>query len=350
MADQTGPRCGNNPNFRMSDGDRKAVDDFKARLTLQAAVTPQLDTAAWVDGDPLMEVIAHAVHQRCETGDGGIVHDDPRTIAAVAALVARAAEGERPLSPDYSHEACGFHWHGRDGMDIPMRDGQPVCPRCEIEQLREKHKAGLRRADEINNELMAEVQRYAEGTERPVLWSVYNAMHLRAANAESALNRVRTVLETEAVVGRTALEYRGLIASALMADEAEQQDEPDDREQGDLGETRRRERGMAQDIVIALGRKDAASQLGTETQDAQREPHPTEADLRHALAVAAKFHGQDADRHVAYRLGGHSLRCIGCTPSPRGDIWEPVTSNDLPDGGVCAQCGVDVLIPQEPQP
>lgn len=37
-----------------------------------------------------------------------------------------------PLSPYYSHEACGFHWHGRDGLDIPMRDGQPVCPRCEL--------------------------------------------------------------------------------------------------------------------------------------------------------------------------------------------------------------------------
>ena len=30
---------------------------------------------------------------------------------------------------------CGFHWHGRDGMDIPMRDGQPVCPRCELRRL-----------------------------------------------------------------------------------------------------------------------------------------------------------------------------------------------------------------------
>ncbi|MGW3191629.1 hypothetical protein ACWDBT_27690 [Streptomyces ardesiacus] len=37
--------------------------------------------------------------------------------------------------------------------------------------------------------------------------------------ARATLNRVRTVLETEAVVGRTALEYRGLIAAALMADE-----------------------------------------------------------------------------------------------------------------------------------
>lgn len=41
--------------------------------------------------------------------------------------------------------------------------------------------------------------------------------------ARAALERVRAVLETEAVIGRGALEYRGLILSALMADEAQQQ-------------------------------------------------------------------------------------------------------------------------------
>lgn len=35
----------------------------------------------------------------------------------------------------------------------------------------------------------------------------------------AAIGRVRTVLETEAVVGRSALDYRGLITAALLADE-----------------------------------------------------------------------------------------------------------------------------------
>lgn len=49
---------------------------------------------------------------------------------------ALSALGTDPsLSPYYSHDACGFHWHGRDGLDIPMRDGQPICPRCELERL-----------------------------------------------------------------------------------------------------------------------------------------------------------------------------------------------------------------------
>jgi len=31
---------------------------------------------------------------------------------------------------------CGFHWHGRTPSEVvPMRDGQPVCPRCELNRL-----------------------------------------------------------------------------------------------------------------------------------------------------------------------------------------------------------------------
>ncbi|WP_406444482.1 hypothetical protein OHB14_36550 [Streptomyces sp. NBC_01613] len=89
----TGPACGNNPNFRMSDGDRKAIDDFKARLALQAAAKPYIDRAVWVDGDPLMEVIAVTLWEHCARDDERmpqLVRDDPRTIAAFAAAVARA--------------------------------------------------------------------------------------------------------------------------------------------------------------------------------------------------------------------------------------------------------------------
>ncbi|WP_432180546.1 hypothetical protein [Streptomyces sp. NBC_00063] len=38
---------------------------------------------------------------------------------------------------------------------------------------------------------MDEVQRYANGKERPVLWSVYNEMHKRAATAEGELKQLR---------------------------------------------------------------------------------------------------------------------------------------------------------------
>ncbi|MGW1533908.1 hypothetical protein [Streptomyces aureus] len=35
-----GPRCGNNPNFRLSPGDRKAVDEFRAYLKRRRAGGP----------------------------------------------------------------------------------------------------------------------------------------------------------------------------------------------------------------------------------------------------------------------------------------------------------------------
>lgn len=56
----------------------------------------------------------------------------------------------------------------------------------------------------------------------------------------------------------------------------------------------------------------------------------------------------DEDRIVAYRSPGSSaLHCVGCTPFPVGDIWTPVTAEELEHGGGCTVCGVDVLIPQQ---
>ncbi|MER5903074.1 hypothetical protein ABT150_23695 [Streptomyces mirabilis] len=36
----TGPRCGNNPNVRLSEGDQKAVDEFKSYLKRRRAGGP----------------------------------------------------------------------------------------------------------------------------------------------------------------------------------------------------------------------------------------------------------------------------------------------------------------------
>ncbi|MFC8176553.1 hypothetical protein [Streptomyces sp. NPDC057325] len=35
-AASSGPRCGNNPNFRLSDADRQAVAEFRAYLAARA--------------------------------------------------------------------------------------------------------------------------------------------------------------------------------------------------------------------------------------------------------------------------------------------------------------------------
>ena len=100
-----GPRCGNNPNARVTLGDQKVVDDFRATLALREAAKPHIDRAAWVDGDPLMETIAHTIWNHCTRDDTDMPHavcDDPRTIAAFAAAVVRAytegptAEAQQP--------------------------------------------------------------------------------------------------------------------------------------------------------------------------------------------------------------------------------------------------------------
>lgn len=53
---------------------------------------------------------------------------------------------------------------------------------------------------------------------------------------------------------------------------------------------------------------------------------------------------------VAYRSAdGRILRCLEHAPDPSLSVeLTPVTSEDLPDGGVCTDlwCGIDVLIPQ----
>jgi hypothetical protein len=52
---------------------------------------------------------------------------------------------------------------------------------------------------------------------------------------------------------------------------------------------------------------------------------------------------------VVYRSpGGHYLYCTRHTDDV-GDSWTPLASDDLPDGGLCSQCGADVLIPQQPK-
>jgi len=66
----------------------------------------QAAPAVWSDGDPLMEAIAAAVYDQCETHpEQALTVDDPRNIAAVAATVARRVLG----TPTTNTEArdCG---------------------------------------------------------------------------------------------------------------------------------------------------------------------------------------------------------------------------------------------------
>ncbi|AIV35562.1 hypothetical protein [Streptomyces sp. CCM_MD2014] len=57
--------------------------------------------------------------------------------------------------------------------------------------------------------------------------------------------------------------------------------------------------------------------------------------------------GTDEDRTVAYSAPGTGyLYCLGCCHG--GGLFAALTSDDLPEGGLCDGCGGDVLIPQTP--
>ena len=67
-----------------------------------------------------------------------------------------------------------------------------------------------------------------------------------------------------------------------------------------------------------------------------------------SVGSAAPRHDEEA-RVVAYLPpAGVGLHCLRCAPKPAGDIWTPVTAEELDTGGICLVCHVDVLIPQEP--
>lgn len=80
------------------------------------------------------------------------------------------------------------------GVDVPALALDNARMRAEIRALRreavtarDRYHAGLSRADEKTRQMNEELQRYADGKESPVLWSVYNRMHKRAATAEGRL-------------------------------------------------------------------------------------------------------------------------------------------------------------------
>jgi len=109
-----------------------------------------------------------------------------------------AAENERPLSPYFEHPECGFRWHGRDGMDVPMRDGQPVCPRCELRRVNRLLDHRERRNDELRAECKRRgknVLEYAEkagALERDLdhTREQLGAEILRSGQAEAELRRM----------------------------------------------------------------------------------------------------------------------------------------------------------------
>lgn len=63
------------------------------------------------------------------------------------------------------------------------------------------------------------------------------------------------------------------------------------------------------------------------------------------------FTEPEPDLVLAYRgRASKALRCVRCVSPGLIKLSIPLTSDDLPDGGICRACGVDVLIPVVPNP
>ncbi|MEV6833532.1 hypothetical protein AB0N17_03210 [Streptomyces sp. NPDC051133] len=135
-------------------------------------------------------LITYATSTRTVTADGLVPY-----LTAVKAE-AMFAEWERHRSMREERKRLRAEvkqWRATYGRDaLPGTRAQMEHLRARITELvaelaaaEERYAAGLRRADEDVNAMSEELKRYAAGEERPVLWSVYNAMHNRAATAEA---------------------------------------------------------------------------------------------------------------------------------------------------------------------
>ncbi|MEC3993958.1 hypothetical protein VSR01_10555 [Actinacidiphila sp. DG2A-62] len=89
--------------------------------------------------------------------------------------------------------------------------------------------------------------------------------------------------------------------------------------------------------------QDLASALATATVGWQREPEIVLARVEWALEeIRARVADGGEPPVVAYR--SPQSGALYCVPCHAGDIYTPVTPEDLPDGGLCAACDADVLI------
>ncbi|MFI8535395.1 hypothetical protein ACIGMX_34760 [Streptomyces aquilus] len=121
-----------------------------------------------------------------------------KTVAADIDELRRVIDEHAPLSPFYEHPECGFRWHGRDGMDIPVRDGQPVCPRCELAAVEKRLRHSEKRCDELRAESKRRGKRVLEHSEelRALERSLDEVRQqlggeiLRTGQAEAELRRV----------------------------------------------------------------------------------------------------------------------------------------------------------------
>lgn len=273
-----------------------------AAVSVSAAAPPP---AVWGDGHPQLEAIAASVYERCTTGDGGIVHDDPRNIA-VAALAAVLA-----VLPPHTDRAAVLREAANGLAALGPLDSLVSAPAAWTEAI----EALRRMADQIADD---ELRRLAAETAGP---------EAQGARCERCSPRAEET-EPNNIVDWPEVDYRTAQSGI-------------DTPGCDCGHD-----GMGPGWHgpgcdwMSISPCDTCGRRGHSFEDCPRADEP---------AVPS----QPAPDVVAYRNPDRPsvLLC-----REHGEGWQgltPLTSDDLPDGETCTYgdpadpddaCGVDVLI------
>lgn len=229
----TGLPCGNNPHQPLTDGDRQAVAEFRAYLAARTDEQAATGRAAEVLAPLAAKANALRARQDAE------LRAETLRVAAdrYAALVDQNEAYDREQG-DLDEAARIQHETVRDvvaGLRRMADEDQPAVATVvgtsgRGANTRPTSVAATGPADEAQPNAESPVCQSDQGCHRVVPCDpgcgtkdlLAEATHpLPAPADQAAVERVRAVLETEAVVGRSALEYRGLIVSALMDGEAQ---------------------------------------------------------------------------------------------------------------------------------
>jgi hypothetical protein len=271
----TGPACGNNPNYPMSDGDRQAVEDFRAHLAARAVLRDRIAEALYAHDHP-----SHLVPLN-ETGMGPAYRESADAVLAVLpAPTGRAAvlrEVEAALRTRGKRLAGEYN-----DSDILHEDG----PAATV--------ATWKRAAELVGRMADEAQPTPCSQPNPCQDGELCATHEeQQAHAAGEHEYCGITCETQMPTApmRNSIVAHGIPGTTGMLD----------------GLLRRAAAGLLPSI---------------------EEPGPDVVAYR------------NPERPEALWCRKHGARWWGLTP---------LTSDDLPDGGLCGDCGVDVLIPQDGQ-
>jgi hypothetical protein len=136
-----GPACGNNPNYRMSDGDRRAVDSFRAYLTARGAlqrIRTVLETEAVV-GRTALEyrgLITAALMDDETAATETQPADLPTLAAALDGLHTLIATSSRDWG---TYRVDAWIWAVLCGWDCEQTEHDDTCVHGALEEMQERH-------------------------------------------------------------------------------------------------------------------------------------------------------------------------------------------------------------------